>query len=1259
MKGVKKFLLSLTTVFCLIISAFLLTACGEDSNENGGNTQPEFVYLLNIDVSASPNSAYYEYWNDDEDVFYLPKNSVFELHESDFIVTLRYSNGTSETTDLFTISQEEDYIQYQDYNEYYIRFIYDGNEYGRGVSVRVDTSKEQLPILTGFTYDEESGYYNLDHEFRYEEDTNYSPIPYIGTADGETLQDLIDAGKVTVSCRNSNWETLDNNEASEPNSFSDGEYYNYYHLNIEAGDDYCWKTGEYTTNYSYDIRWQIKRKILASPEITTEANEQGKYEFSYAHTNDDGNLVGINQGLTYDLKGNGDLLNLPYTSCSAGTYDARVSIKYPESNLYAFLNGNDEEVTSLFGDITYEIKPMSIGINQLAIAGETNANGEHHYTYTGSPANVQLNIDNEFLPLLNEFYISTNASEAPYILNLYFYGYDSYQDKNNEKWYLKNYVYANGDAIETYNGDDSVIQLSYYIDRVQTRALTKEVLDEYDQPQIQTLLGNQIEFIAKRYHMNNHSLTGLYDVSNGEDTAFSEETIELLNSFGAFNNGGHFRWSKYVWNEENACYTYSNPGNINIGNNSVKLYYYANPETVLDQYDNNVNVDYNYIPYEFTVNVTLNKGQGVLQCVNWNNTTHTLSNLEIYKDNTSQDIIDRVSYEYFYKQTEEGTFATVDFQDNPNLTDAGYYKVTVNLQEDPYYEYTNLEDVYSTWEISKTYIYMSFLTDGFVSEINTNSPEELDSYYYEVENTPVQKTVTYSQDNINNWYSSQLENFNNYFDYTTKTYFKNGNTWVEAEDYSAIGKYKSCVLATLKEGLKLSNFDIYGAEVVGNVLEIAKEWNIYNNTYTFTTEGENPTLVWEERQDNKWLYTDTVKYPNIIIPEGLHVSYMEGVYGTGSSDNYFSEEKNSGYYQISGTIGVKSIPGYDKVTVTIDGKIRCKDGNKLYYYYENSEEPDSQYTLFDEYNHGEFYSLSTVYNYVKQIDKTETYKSIYHTSVYNGTPLTTPVYGYVTNHGELSGQWYIYNPEGKDIWEDKYDEIDYIPVNPGQYRYSMTVAATSEYGADYVYNIFTIEKAHPTVTFNYDSISDNGIWYYIDEDTSITDINLQITRTYLDEDDVVSISWRYEDYYDLESAPVIGSSPRGTYYLTVSVEGKYESFGRTFNIEIEKGPIYINNENFHIEYTDGQGNWYYTENSKPNSGTAYTAHIEANYYRNENIFDIIIDTDRSDSLTQDTAGVYTIYFSVQLKSSEQANYVLADSLQVLFSDMSLTWEIVD
>ena len=180
----KKLATLLLAMGLCIPCSMALSGCGEtenNGNNNNGNNV-ENVFVIGATVTIPETSVYYQYWDAANNRFNFPKNFQWNFTSDDFEVTLNMNNNTSQIANPgdYRVQQDDWYVTGEDYLEYYVHFYYENNEYG-SISVRVDNSREALPMLVGITKHAD-GYYVLDEEIRYHQRQKHissSPHQYL------------------------------------------------------------------------------------------------------------------------------------------------------------------------------------------------------------------------------------------------------------------------------------------------------------------------------------------------------------------------------------------------------------------------------------------------------------------------------------------------------------------------------------------------------------------------------------------------------------------------------------------------------------------------------------------------------------------------------------------------------------------------------------------------------------------------------------------------------------------------------------------------------------------------------------------------------------------------------------------------------------------------------------------------------------------------------------------------------------------------
>lgn len=322
----KKFLMILLAIGFVLPCGLFLVACG---------STPDEKVATSLSVEISETSQYYQYY--DGQCLNLTKDER-NFTKDDFVVTIYYSDNSKEITQNYNFNADEELSVYDENTNYYNIYFSMNSQQFATIRVNVKKLNEELPTLTGLRKD--GDVYYLEQELRYNGEEQ-SAIDYIGTSEnGVTLKSLIDENKVSIGLG----ETI---SATDANDFYDGEY-SYNTFTLSAKDGYAWKDNE-TEIKNIRIKWQIKRKILETPTVTSGV------EFEYAYQMDNGNLEGVERGLTFDYKGNESLINDNNIKLSdAGKHNWRLEVN--DGNNYAFLNGEQE---ANYLNYAWEITPKN------------------------------------------------------------------------------------------------------------------------------------------------------------------------------------------------------------------------------------------------------------------------------------------------------------------------------------------------------------------------------------------------------------------------------------------------------------------------------------------------------------------------------------------------------------------------------------------------------------------------------------------------------------------------------------------------------------------------------------------------------------------------------------------------------------------------------------------------------------------------------------------------------------------------------------
>lgn len=876
----KRFLMMLLVICFIMPCGLFLVACGAKADKK---------IQTSVVVEISETSQYYQYY--DGQCLNLTKDER-NFTKDDFVVTIYYSDNSKEITQNYNFNADEELSVYDGTTNYYNIYFYMNGQQFATIMVKVEKLNEELPTLTGLRKDGDAFY--LEQELRYNGEEQ-SAIDYIGTSeDGVTLKSLIDENKVSIGLG----ETI---SATDANDFYDGEY-SYNTFILSAKDGYAWKDNE-TEIKNIRIKWQIKRKILETPTVTSGV------EFEYAYQMDNGNLEGVERGLTFDYKGNESLINDNNVKLSyAGEHSWRLELY--DSDNYAFLNSEQE---TNYLDYTWKITPKKLNINDVLIDDDSHFNGtDYRYTYTGQEIKPNLNISADCPVFYINYGNSGEASDNAYNVavsvntNLFFIP--------ESVSVLNNFVWANGDKIDINYSKN----LEFYIDKAQVVA--PNGFDEIS-----------IKFNSQAYSAYGNKLNDFNLTNDSSYSSFTTETLNALNELQMFNNstGAGFEWK-------------DDTQSLNVGKNEATLYWYSSK---IGSYQNN------YLPLEITVNVEITKAKAVID-PSWsqNTATNEWSIQSLDNDNVN-DVINHITYKTYYSETEYSTSVEAE-----NLTDAGYYTTIATLPENTNYEYYLNEDgepittLSKQWSIAKTNIDLGYNTTAWGLSAGTNTSPQLDSYYYENGGVAVSKNVTFDISKL----SSVAQNM---FDVSVSHYNSQSEGWVKVENCTEVGVYKSVVTLTFKDGYKAKNYVVnYGAFNTDAGIQISKDWSIYPNTYTLTTtDATSENYVgWPIDVQTAFVYKGEYQnqQPEAIVPDGLYISYgWSNIDNIGSTDN--RGRSDIGTYRVYANLAVHGLLGYKNVTVTIDGTKYLENGERIFYSSLTGEE-EGRYDI-DNYN-GIFYT---------------------------------------------------------------------------------------------------------------------------------------------------------------------------------------------------------------------------------------------------------------------------------------------------------------
>ena len=658
----KKFLMMLLVICFIIPCGLFLVACGTKSDEK---------IQTSVVVEISETSQYYQYY--DGQCLNLTKNER-NFTKDDFVVTIFYSDNSKEITQNYTFNADEELSVYDENTNYYNIYFSMNSQQFATIMVKVKKLNEELPTLTGLRKD--GDVYYLEKELRYNGEEQ-SAIDYIGTSEnGVTLKSLIDEGKVTV-------EQTSNSCATEANVFDNNEY-GYYICSIKANDGYAWKDNG-TEISEIVIKWQIKRKILETPTVTSGV------EFEYAYQIDSGNLESVERGLTFDYKGNESLINDNNIKLSdAGKHSWHLEVN--DGNNYAFLNGERQETNYL--DYAWEITPKKLTVNDVLINDNS-----HRYTYTGEEIKPTLNIDVDCPVFSINYGNNGEVSDTAYNVTI-----------SVNTSVLNNFVWANGNKIDINYSKN----LEFYIDKAQVVAP-----NGFDK--------NLIKFNSQAYSAYGNKLNDFNLTNDSSYSSFTTETLSALNEWQMFNNS---TVAGFVWKDDTQS--------LKVGENKATLYWYSSR---IENYQNN------YSPLEITVNVEITKAKAIVN-PSWSQNTATNEwTIQSLNNDYVNDVV--ITYKTYYNETEYSTSAVAEnstdagyyttiatLPENPNyeyyLDENGEAITTLSKQ----------------WSIAKTNIDLGYITTAWSLSAGTKTSSQLDSYYYENGGVAVSKNVTFDSSTL-------------------------------------------------------------------------------------------------------------------------------------------------------------------------------------------------------------------------------------------------------------------------------------------------------------------------------------------------------------------------------------------------------------------------------------------------------------------------------------------------------------------------------
>lgn len=850
----KRFLMMLLVICFIIPCGLFLVACGAKADKK---------IQTSVVVEISQTSQYYQYY--DGQCLNLTKNER-NFTKDDFVVTIFYSDNSKEITQDYTFNADEELSVYDENTNYYNIYFSMNSQQFATIRVNVKKLNEELPTLTGLRKD--GDVYYLEQELRYNGEEQ-SAIDYIGTSEnGVTLKSLIGEGKVTV-------DQTSNSCATEANVFDNNEYA-YYICSIKANDGYVWKDNG-TEISEIVIKWQIKRKILETPTVTSGV------EFEYAYQIDSGNLEGVERGLTFDYKGNESLINDNNIKLSdAGKHNWRLEVN--DGNNYAFLNGEQE---ANYLNYAWEITPKKLNVNDVLINDNSHLVGtEYRYTYTGEEIKPTLNIAADCPVFSINYGNSVEVSDTAYNVTI---SVNTNLFSDSDTSVLNNFVWANGNKIDINYSKN----LEFYICKAQVVAP-----NGFDK--------NLIKFNSQAYSAYGNTLNDFNLTNDSIYSSFTTETLNALNEWQMFNNStvAGFEWK-------------DNTQSLNVGKNEATLYWYSSK---IGSYQNN------YLPLEITVNVEITKAKAIIN-PDWsqNTTTNEWSIQSLNNDNLNDVVI---TYKTYYSETGYSTSAKAE-----NLTDAGYYTTTATLPENANYEYYLDENgeaittLSKQWSIAKTNIDLGYNTAAWSLSDGTNTSPQLDSYYYENGGVAVSKNVTFDS-------STLSQDAQNIFNVSVSHYNLQSKVWVKVENCAEVGVYKSVATFTFKDGYKAKNYVVNdGYYNTDDGIQISVDWAIYPNTYTLTTtDATSENYVgWPIDVQTAFVYNGENQQPKAIVPDGLYISYeWSNIDNIGSTDN--RGRSDIGAYRIYANLAVQTgLLGSNNVTVTVDGKKYLENAERIFY----------------------------------------------------------------------------------------------------------------------------------------------------------------------------------------------------------------------------------------------------------------------------------------------------------------------------------------
>ena len=383
----KSYYLLLTIIIILSLSVFVLTACGD--NENDQPTKS----INNLTINSAGGA--YVITNGSVNI---PVGADVSFTSNDLSVTVNYTDGTSEIVTDFSIYQNVDFTVPGTYT---VTITYKGVD---GIlTVYVYAEDALLPVLPN---NMDQNYNTINYEYEY----SGSEVDIIAKLDAlmqeGSLSQLIIEGKVLVT-EDTIYSRI-NRDAG------------YYITELKAADGYVFSDGMDSRYYW----WNITKKVIPVPTA------QGSKSFTYDGTEKSLQVVSdYNEVITYAQNGMDTRKGI-----NAGDYTCYAEIKENYQNNYTFANNLTFVQVDTF-TIDKAVLPAPVVTNALSSSIDDNVT-LYHFDYTGNDIAYTTNLD-DYSGIVN--------IENVTIQNVYSYAYWVRITVNDACWY--NYRYEDNVSV--------------------------------------------------------------------------------------------------------------------------------------------------------------------------------------------------------------------------------------------------------------------------------------------------------------------------------------------------------------------------------------------------------------------------------------------------------------------------------------------------------------------------------------------------------------------------------------------------------------------------------------------------------------------------------------------------------------------------------------------------------------------------------------------------------------------------------------------